>query len=348
MCEKPLLSVIISCYNCSRTIEKTLQSLRLNKDEDCMQMEVITVNDGSTDSTLDFIKKLQGQYPEIKIVDKPNGGLSSARNAGLDIASGKYVYIIDPDDFIFPGVLPQIIREMEKNDSSIGVFGIKQRMSDEEVNNVDLTTIATPQIEFVPSFLSTKFFSSPAFVFTTFLFEMVFRRDMIGNDRFCENICIGEDAVFIRKQYLKDVKMSFYKKPLKTCCYRILSTGMTLSKDPVRVKNRELSRIWLAYEYSKMRADYKGNDPDVLKKLELLDSFHVYGLFVGQLGNMLLSKTEIDRLYLESEKNGKFPIVDFTKEPYYPCDLKSKLLRQIVNHKWLYKMILNIRSLLKQ
>lgn len=347
MCEKPLLSVIISCYNCSATIEKTLQSLSLNKDDDCMQMEIIAVNDGSTDSTLDFIKNIQLQYPELKIVDKTNGGLSSARNVGMSFASGKYLYFIDPDDFIYPGVLPQIIREMEKNNSSIGVFGIKQRMSNEEVNNVDLTTMEIPQIEFKDPFLSTSFFLSPAFVFTTFLFEMVFRKDLIANDSFCEDICIGEDAVFIRKQLLKDVKMTFYKNPLKTCGYRILSTGMTLSKDPERIRNRELSRIGLFHEYSKLKAEYKGNNAEVLKKLELLDSFHVYGLLVGQLGTPLLPKEEIYSLYLESEKKGKFPIVDFTNEPYYPCDFKSKLLRFIVNHKLLYKTVLNIRYLLK-
>lgn len=346
MCEKPLLSVIMPCYNCSATIEKTLQSLSLNRDESCMRMEIIAVNDGSTDSTLDFIKNIQLQYPELKIVDKSNGGLSSARNAGMNFASGKYLYFIDPDDFIFPGVLPQIIREMEKNDSSIGVFGIKQRMSNEEVNKVDLTTMEIPQIEFKDPFLSTEFFSSPAFVFATFLMEMVLRKDMIGNDRFCEDICIEEDAVFIRNQYLKDVKMSFYKKPLKTCGYRILTTGLTLSKNPERVRKRDLSRIGLLREYSKMKAIYNGNNQDVLKKLYLLDSFHVYGLFVGQLGNPLLSKTEVYNLYLEMEKNGKFPIVDFTNEPYYPCDFRSKLLRQIVNHKWLYKIVLNIRYLL--
>lgn len=347
MDDKPLLSVIMPCYNCSATIKKTLHSLSLNKDDSCMRMEIIAVNDGSTDSTLELLENFKTQYPELKMVSKDNGGLCSARNAGLNAASGKYIYIIDPDDFIFPGMLPQVIREMEKNASSIAVFGTKQRMSDEEAEKLDLTLMDVPQIEFVEPFLSTTFFSSPAFVFTTFLMEMVLRRDMIGNDRFCEDICIEEDAVFIRNQYLKDVKMSFYKKPLKTCGYRILSTGLTLSKNPERVRNRELSRVGLLREYSKMKAGYKGNNPDVSKKLELLDSFHVYGLFVGQLGNPLLPKTEIFNLYLESEKNGKFPIVDFTNEPYYPCGLKSKLLRQIVNHKWLYKTVLNIRYLLK-
>ncbi len=329
------------------TIEKTLQSLSLNMDDSCMQMEIVAVNDGSTDSTLDLLEKLKTQYKEIKVVNKSNGGLCSARNAGLNMVSGKYIYIIDPDDFIFPGVLPQVIREMEIQNSSIGVFGIKQRMSNDEVNDIDLMSIAVPQIEFVDPFMSTTFFSSPAFVFTTFLMEMVFRRDMIGNDRFCEDICIEEDAIFIRNQYLKDVKMSFYKNALKTCGYRILNSGLTLSSLPERVRKRELSRVGLLREYDKMRFAYKGNNPDVIKKLEFLDSFHVYGLFVGQLGNPLLTKTETLNLYSESEKKGKFPIVDFSKEPYYPSDFRSKLLRQIVNHKWLFKIILSIRYQLK-
>lgn len=89
------VSVIIPVYNVEDYLGECLDSV-IN--QTLKEIEIICVNDGSTDSSLDIVKKYADTDIRIKIVDKENGGLSSARNAGMEKASGEYVYFLDSDD----------------------------------------------------------------------------------------------------------------------------------------------------------------------------------------------------------------------------------------------------------
>ena len=92
------LSVIVPCYNVSTYVGKCLDSIIDNNIDD---MEIIAINDGSTDNTLSILKQYKQKYPKlIKIIDEENSGLSMARNAGLKVAKGEYISFIDSDDYI--------------------------------------------------------------------------------------------------------------------------------------------------------------------------------------------------------------------------------------------------------
>ena len=82
------LSVIIAAYNAETYLEETLDSVTNQTLDD---YEVIVVNDGSSDRTLEILENYQKKSSILKIIDKENGGPSSARNAGLDIAQGDYI-----------------------------------------------------------------------------------------------------------------------------------------------------------------------------------------------------------------------------------------------------------------
>lgn len=93
----PVLSVIIPVYNTEKYLIKCLDSV-IN--QTFKSMEVICVNDGSTDNSLDILKKYQSIDDRVKIINKKNGGLSSARNIGIEHAQGSYITFVDSDDFI--------------------------------------------------------------------------------------------------------------------------------------------------------------------------------------------------------------------------------------------------------
>ena len=94
-----LLSIVIPIYNSEKTIEYCLESLIDDTLEG--QYEIICVNDGSTDNSLKILKEWECKYPKtIRIIDKPNGGMSSARNAGMMEACGEWLYFCDSDDYI--------------------------------------------------------------------------------------------------------------------------------------------------------------------------------------------------------------------------------------------------------
>lgn len=93
-----LLSIIIPVYNVEPYLRDCLDSVIAQDLADC---EVITVNDGSTDGSRDILEEYKAQHADLMtIVDKPNGGLSSARNAGVKNAKGDYYYFLDSDDYL--------------------------------------------------------------------------------------------------------------------------------------------------------------------------------------------------------------------------------------------------------
>lgn len=90
-----MISVIVPVYNCEKYINTCADSILK---QDFKDLEIIFVNDGSTDNSLEEILKIQKNDKRIKIINKKNGGLSSARNAGLDIAKGEFILFVDGDD----------------------------------------------------------------------------------------------------------------------------------------------------------------------------------------------------------------------------------------------------------
>ena len=94
----PSVSIIIPVYNVEKYIEKCLESLVNQTLED---IELIIVNDGSTDNSENIILQYKEKYPnKIKYYTKQNGGLSDARNFGMPFATGKYVAFLDSDDYV--------------------------------------------------------------------------------------------------------------------------------------------------------------------------------------------------------------------------------------------------------
>lgn len=89
------VSVIIPAYNSEEFIAETLDSV-LN--QSLLDIEVIVINDGSSDRTIDIAREYETKYDNLTVIDKENGGVSAARNDGLDIAKGEFVYFVDADD----------------------------------------------------------------------------------------------------------------------------------------------------------------------------------------------------------------------------------------------------------
>jgi Glycosyl transferase family 2 len=95
--QAPILSVILPTYNVERFVEDCIRSVEA-QDIDHRQYEVIVVDDGATDGSIDRVVELQQEYDNIIVLHQPNGGLSAARNRGIRAAKGKYLLFVDTDD----------------------------------------------------------------------------------------------------------------------------------------------------------------------------------------------------------------------------------------------------------
>ncbi len=115
----PLLSIIIPVYNVEKYLQKCLDSILIQNIKYC---EIICVNDGSTDYSSDILDEYKLKYPRLIKIDKENGGLSEARNCGIDAASGKYLLFLDSDDWLKENALQIIYDSLSDNEIEILAF----------------------------------------------------------------------------------------------------------------------------------------------------------------------------------------------------------------------------------
>lgn len=127
------VSIIVPVYNVEKYLRQCLDSI-LNQNFD--SYEIIIVNDGSTDKSNIIIEEYQSLYKNIKVLYKSNGGLSSARNAGLEVAIGKYVVFIDSDDIIGKDFILDLYKEAEKYELDV-VFGSHVKFYGENIEALE-------------------------------------------------------------------------------------------------------------------------------------------------------------------------------------------------------------------
>lgn len=125
----PLISIIITVYNTSSYLKKCVESV-LNQNSD--SLEIILVNDGSTDDSLKMCRHYAEQYENIMIIDKQNGGASDARNAGLLKAKGEYIHFIDSDDFIIYDTLYSDIAKVINEHHPDIIFSLDKEFTTED------------------------------------------------------------------------------------------------------------------------------------------------------------------------------------------------------------------------
>lgn len=99
-----LISVIVPCYNQGIYLKETIQSALASS---YRPIEILIINDGSTDHSLEIAKELEAQYPEVRVLDQVNAGVTKARNAGIAAAHGEYLLPLDGDDLISPDYIKQ-------------------------------------------------------------------------------------------------------------------------------------------------------------------------------------------------------------------------------------------------
>ncbi|MEH7226821.1 glycosyltransferase, partial [Bacillus sp. JJ1566] len=119
---EPEISIIVPIYNVENFLQSCIDSIL---EQTLKNFEVILVNDGSTDSCGELCNYYAQIDTRIKVIHKKNGGVSSARNAGLNIAKGKYIAFVDPDDTIEPMMYCELIKTAKKFNADIVVSPIK-------------------------------------------------------------------------------------------------------------------------------------------------------------------------------------------------------------------------------
>lgn len=126
--KKKLVSVIVPVYNTEKQVERCISSITA---QTYKELEIVVVEDGSTDSSLEICQRLAQTDSRIRVISKENGGVSSARNRGLEEAAGEYIAFVDSDDFIEPDTIEQMAEAAETYSAEL-VVGDYIRNSENE------------------------------------------------------------------------------------------------------------------------------------------------------------------------------------------------------------------------
>lgn len=128
---KTQISVIIPVYNAEPFLEEALDSIINQNFKD---IELICVNDGSTDKSLDILKRFAMADSRVKIINQENCGCGASRNRALDEASGEYIYFFDPDDYILPKTFDKLYKNATRNCSDLVLFKIARFNEGQSIN----------------------------------------------------------------------------------------------------------------------------------------------------------------------------------------------------------------------
>lgn len=216
----PLFSIIVPVYNVEKYLSLCLDSLRNQSFQD---IEVICVDDGSTDGSLAIAEMHAALDSRINVFTKANGGVSSARNFGFEKASGEYVLFIDSDDYMSTNACEVLAGVVKEQSPDIVTFGAN--CVPEWANYPWLEKCLSPKARVYHGFDQAVLFEEPS---APFSWRVSFRRAFLANNNiaFDESLPLGEDELFLFVAYPCSAKTIFI--PDKLYYYRLSREGSAM------------------------------------------------------------------------------------------------------------------------
>lgn len=298
------ISVIIPVYNSENTIVRTLKSI---KEQSYKNYEVLIINDGSTDNSLEKINEFCGSDNRFLIFNTSNQGVSNARNVGLDNATGDYIIFIDSDDYINRFYFENIIIDISDYDLLIYSFQTKNNKSIKEISYVRDIDDSICKIDFCRFLTNSRLFANVT--------NKVFKKNRVDNIRFDTSTNLGEDYEFVMHYFIKISKYKYVKKSFYIYDLTTGSLGFCNKKNTYELKS-------------------KGN----FRKLEL---YNMYNYPLDEVYDEFVKAFVIDMMYLiiyqrsskkEMIKNQEhcMKVFDLTK---IKLSFKNKFLVSVFNCK---------------
>lgn len=217
----PLISILIPVYNCEPYLRECLDSVVA---QTYRPLQVVCVNDGSSDGSLSILEEYAAKYDFIEVISQENKGVASARNRLLEAARGEYILFVDADDWIEPDTIEGVVSHINSIESSFIVY---------YPGNEYRNPIAWDQTKAIEEFIRHQKING-------MLWNKLIRREAIGNVRFDDRISYGEDALFIWEillncNYIQLVNGNFYH-------HRPNETGLSASSYGPKKKSSHL--VW--------------------------------------------------------------------------------------------------------
>lgn len=227
MMQDKIVSIILPVFNAERFLPQCLDSIL---GQSYLQWELIAVNDGSKDRSLEILKSYEKRDDRIHIISKKNEGVSIARNVALSQVRGEYIYFVDSDDIVMQDALSILIRTLESNNATF----VKSDFLpiNEHGKQLFINKKQGIRRRYEGKIIDSEMFYSKILMDEFFLWTCLFRRDIIEKNkiRFIPHCRLMEDAAFI-VEYLLHSSRNVYKD---ACVYgyrKYEGTASEVNKD---------------------------------------------------------------------------------------------------------------------
>ena len=192
---QPDVSFVIAAFNAERSIARAIESAIAQRD---VTVEVVVVDDCSIDRTVEMARSFPAALVRVVQLER-NHGPGGARNAGLEIARGRWIAVLDSDDAVYPDRLARMIRRAEEFDAQIAVDNLDVL---QEASGARTNMFAPAQLERFPEITLADFIAANMLFEETFSFgymKPIFERRFIEQNalRYIETLRIGEDYIFL-------------------------------------------------------------------------------------------------------------------------------------------------------
>ena len=342
MAKQPELSIIIPAHNCGDKISQIVDSILK---QSFANFELIIVNDKSSDDTKQVIQKLAKSDERIILINqKHNGGAAVARNAGLSIASGKYIMFFDADDNIVPQTITEFVKAIKDTESDLVVSGFRVVTSRNNLplQSVDVCTNNLPEQLIGESW---RLYILRLLGLDGRLYQVwnkIYKASVIKKYKleFKPGINFGEDLIF-NLDYLSHInKISFINKPLYIY-YQSLDSG-TFSKSSLIYANR-------LQNYNYLTNNFLKDEPASKEKESLLIWIKYSWLYSHLLAISLSMMSQEDKLRVLKEVSNMETSLSLSDKEIigskrYHVEL---LVRYLIKHPRLAQVIMSTSNRLK-
>lgn len=269
-----MISVIIPAYNAEKTIEKCLDSV-LN--QSCKDIQPIVVNDGSNDSTPEILKRYAEKDSRVAVMNIPNGGVSHARNTGLTLVKGEYVFFVDSDDYISGDTLETLLKDITDNNADLAVCSaVDEGGTAASLSVFDINTdfFADTEEEIGRNMLYLRLGN---------VWGKLYRTSIIRDNgmSFHEDISIGEDLIFVHEYMLqcrsvvKDGKAKYFVRNVNE--ESLSKKYVPNSLDSVIQRNEAIKNAFDRYPGYRSEWDKHFLDPDISGHIWFIQNLSLKG-----------------------------------------------------------------------
>ena len=227
---KALISIIVPIYNVEKYLRQCLDSIQ---DQSYQNFECLLINDGSPDNSADICKEYVSKDPRFRYIEKENGGVSSARNLGLEHSKGEYITFIDSDDWVDSDYLEVLYKSLTDEKADVAVSTYKQFNMDDNNYYVHSYQRGYEKKIFTGPELIDEFIALDTFDHSyRFVCGKLVRKCLLDKIAFNEKTTLGEDMEFWLKLYLISNKIVYVNRD--SYVYRVDNVNRHFGLEKIR------------------------------------------------------------------------------------------------------------------